>query len=183
MTSGATGSLYGSHNWNFPSGWQTNGFFDSPGAAEIQYVNKFFNGIPWWKLVPDQTHQIVTAGYGNYDASSLNVSTNYCATSWVTDGSLAVIYCGGNTSPTGPFTLSVNMAKFSGPITAQWYDPSNGTYSTIAGSPFANSGTQNFSPSSLNNHDGNPDWVLLLQSSSSTGSPPAPPTGLKATVN
>jgi len=57
--------------------------------------------------------------------------------------------------------LTVNMAKFAGPVTAQWFDPTNGTYSKISGSPFANTGRQNFSPSG-NNSAGDPDFVLLL---------------------
>ncbi|MGA2842685.1 MAG: putative collagen-binding domain-containing protein, partial [Steroidobacteraceae bacterium] len=57
--------------------------------------------------------------------------------------------------------LTVNMAKFAGPVTAQWFDPTNGTYSKISGSPFANTGRHNFSPSG-NNSAGDPDFVLLL---------------------
>jgi len=126
----------------------------------------------------------VTAGYGNNQASALNIEqNNYCTTSWITDGSLAVVYCPGNTSPAGAFTLTVNMAKFNGPVTAKWYDPTIGAYTTVSGSPFANTSTQKLSPASLNNHDGNPDWVLLLQSSGSSSQPPAPPTGLTAIVN
>ena len=34
------------------------------------------------------------------------------------------------------------MGTFAGSVTAQWYDPTNGTYTTI--STFANSGTQTF---------------------------------------
>jgi uncharacterized protein DUF4038/collagenase-like protein with putative collagen-binding domain len=162
MTSGGTGSLYGNHyTWTFATNWQN--FLDSRGALEVQYFNKLFNSIPWWTLAPDQTHQITTAGYGTYDASDFNLEqNNYCTTSSAADGSLAVVYCPGNTSPPGPFTLTVNLSKFSGPVTAQWYDPSNGTYSTIAGSPFSNSGARQFD-SPGNNHDGDPDWVLVLQ--------------------
>jgi hypothetical protein len=178
LTSGASGQLYGAANvYQFRSGWSSD--LNDPGAGEIKYLTGFFSPLPWWTLVPDQTHQIVTAGYGKYDASSLNITTNnYCTTSWVTDGSLAAVYCPGNTNPPSAFTLTVDLAKFSGPVSAQWFDPSNGTYSAVSGSPFNNSGSQNFSPASLNNHDGNPDWVLLL----TTSPRPLPPTKLTATV-
>ncbi len=77
-------------------------------------------------------------------------------------------------------TLTVNMAKFSkASVTAQWYDPSNGTYHIIAGSPFSNTGTQNFTTPGANGAGAN-DWVLVL--STSTATAPAPPTNLKATV-
>jgi hypothetical protein len=156
MTSGATGQFYGSHYTNhFVSGWQSN--MNTPGALEIVHLTQFFGSLPWWNLVPDQTHQIVTSGYGTPNGSNGNLPVaNYVTTAWVTDGSLAVVY-----DPAGN-ALTVNLAKFSGPVTARWYDPSNGTYTAISGSPFANSGSHVFStPGS--NHDGNTDWVLLLE--------------------
>jgi hypothetical protein len=46
---------------------------------------------------------------------------------------------------------------------ASWFDPTNNTLSTIAGSPFGNTGTQDFTTPG-NNGDGDPDWVLVLES-------------------
>lgn len=161
MTSGASGQLYGNHyTWTLsgpngdPNWWD---YLDSPGALEIQYLVKFFNGVPWWKLVPDQHHYIVTAGYGDYDGGNvdLNVS-NYVTTAWIPDGSLAVIY-----NPAGN-ALTVNLSAFSSPVQAYWYDPSNGVFSRIAGSPFPNSGSHVFSTAGPN-HDGQSDWVLDLK--------------------
>ena len=64
MTSGATGQLYGNkYIWPFASGWQS--YLDSPGTLELAYVNKLFNSMAWWNLVPDQTHQIVILGLRN----------------------------------------------------------------------------------------------------------------------
>jgi hypothetical protein len=155
LTSGGVGQIYGDHyTWGFISGWQSN--LSTPGALEIQYINKLFGSVAWWDLVPDTTHEIVTAGYGTYDGSNGNLTTaTYCTTSWISSGSLALTYCP-NAS-----TLTVDLAKFSGPVTAQWYDPSNGAYSAISGSPFPNSGTQDFITPG-NNHDGDPDWVLMM---------------------
>jgi len=156
MTSGATGQFYGSYYTNhFNSGWQTK--MNSPGALEIVYLTQLFRSLPWWNLVPDQTHQVVTAGYGTYNGSNGNLpASNYSTTAWVPDGSLAVIY-----DPAGN-ALTVNLAKFSGPVTAGWYDPSNGTYTSIAGSPFANAGSHVFSTPGKN-HDAQSDWVLVLE--------------------
>jgi hypothetical protein len=155
MLSGGAGQLYGSaYTWTFTPGWQAN--LDSPGAMEIQYINQLFGSVAWWNLVPDQTHQVVTAGYGTYNSANTNLTTaTYCPTSWITSGSLALTYCP-NVS-----TLTVDLTKFSGPVTAQWYDPSNGTYTAISGSPFPKSGTQNFTTPGKN-HGGDPDWVLVL---------------------
>ncbi len=60
-------------------------------------------------------------------------------------------------------TITVDMTRLRGPVTARWYDPTNGTFSTISGSPFANSGTRNFAPPGKNSA-GDGDWVLVLES-------------------
>jgi hypothetical protein len=155
MLSGGTGQIYGNHYvWSFLSGWQS--YLDSPGALEIQYINRLFGGVPWWNLVPDSGHEIVTEGYGTYNGANSNLAAaTYCTTAWITNGSLALTYCPNRS------TLTVNFAEFSGPVTAEWYDPSNGAYTSIAETPFANSGTQSFTTPG-NNHDGDPDWVLVL---------------------
>lgn len=154
MLSGGGGQIYGNHyTVTFTQGWQS--YLDSPGALEIQYVENFFNSLAWWDLIPDTSHQVVTGGYGTYNASNSNLSVaTYCTTGWI-PGSIALTYCPTATS------LTVNLQEFSGQVTAQWFDPSNGTYTAIPGSPFSNTGTQEFSTPG-NNHDGNPDWVLVL---------------------
>jgi hypothetical protein len=155
-TSGATGQFYGSYYTNhFNTSWQTN--MATPGALQTAYVTRLFGSYPWWNLVPDQTKQIVTAGYGTYNGSNGNLPlANYVTTAWIPDGSLAIAY-----DPAGN-TLTVNLAKFNAPVTAGWYDPSNGTFTVIAGSPFANSGTFQFVPNGLNT-GGDKDWVLVLE--------------------
>ena len=157
ILSGGTGQIYGNHyTWTFDSGWQS--YLDSPGALEIQYINKLFKSIAWWTLAPDLSHQVVTAGYGAYNGSDLNLAAaSYCTTSW-DSSSLAVTYCPNSA------TLTVNLAAFNSAVTAQWYDPSNGAYLSIRGSPFPNSETQIFTPPGSNN-DGDPDWVLVLHTS------------------
>jgi hypothetical protein len=60
--------------------------------------------------------------------------------------------------------ITVNLSKFSAPVTARWYDPANGTFTSIAGSPFANSGSRQFSPPGAN-ADGDGDWLLVLETS------------------
>jgi len=154
LTSGGAGQLYGNHyTWLFPLGWQL--FLTSPGAREIKYINGLFATLPWQELVPDTTHQVVTAGYGTYDGSNGNLTTaTYCTTAWI-PGSHALTYCPQAT------TLTVNLAEFAGFTRARWYDPSSGAFMQISGSPFRNSGSHNFTTPG-NNQDGNPDWVLDL---------------------
>ena len=155
LTSGGAGQLYGSHyTWLFPPGWQSN--LDSPGALEIQYIHHLFATLPWWNLVPDTSHEIVIGGYGVYDGGNADLTTaTYCTTAWITSGTNSLSYCPNST------TLTVNLAKFAGRTRARWYDPSNGKYTKISGSPFQNSGARDFATPG-NNHDGDPDWVLDL---------------------
>jgi len=64
-------------------------------------------------------------------------------------------------------TITVNLASLKAPASAKWFDPTNGAYTSIAGAPFANTGTRQFTPPG-NNHEGDSDWVLLLDASGST---------------
>ena len=68
-------------------------------------------------------------------------------------------------------------------MTARWFDPTNNTYTTVSGSPFANSGTHTFTTSG-NNSAGSPDWVLVLTATGGGGdtTPPSNPSGLTATA-
>jgi hypothetical protein len=138
---------------------------DTPGANQIANINTLMAAVgSWWNLVPDQTHAVVTAGYGNVPANNTDPAVaTYCTTS--ANSSVSLTYCPKNT------TLTVAMTNFSGAVIARWYDPSNGTFTAINGSPFSNTGTHNFAMPG-NNADGNPDWVLLLQ----VAQPPHPRT-------
>ena len=75
----------------------------------------------------------------------------------VPDGSLALAFC-----PTST-TITVDMTQMRGLTNASWFDPSNNTLSGIEGSPFGNTGTEDFTTPG-NNGDGDPDWVLVLES-------------------
>jgi hypothetical protein len=164
------------------SGWQSS--LNTTTATQMKYFASFINSSNWWLLAPDQTHALVTAGYGTATGvetgggqGSGRIDTdNFVTTSFASDGSFSLSYLPVNT------TLMVAMSKFAGSVTARWFDPTNNTYAAISGSPFANSGTHTFvSPG--NNSAGDPDWVLVLQTNGSTSSQPAPPTGLKTIVN
>ena len=61
-------------------------------------------------------------------------------------------------------TVTVDLAQLSGPhVVARWYDPTTGTYTALAGSPFPASGSHDFPPAGANS-DGFGDWVLVLES-------------------
>jgi hypothetical protein len=50
-------------------------------------------------------------------------------------------------------------------LTARWYDPADGGFAEVSGSPFRAQGTQSFRPKAAN-AAGYGDWVLLLESTS-----------------
>ncbi len=154
MLSGGVGQIYGnSYIWQFLSGWKS--FLDSTGVAQLRLGTGLFSSRAWYNLVPDVGHTFLTAGYGTYATGGLTSSSDYCTAAKTADGTLGMAYL-----PTIR-TVTVNLAAMSGAVTAQWFDPANGNYSTISGSPFANTGTHTFTPAG-NNSAGDPDWVLVL---------------------
>ena len=130
----------------------------------------FFSALPWQDLVPDQKHTTVTSGYGTFgdgkvlfDSSSLTAKmmprvsqSDYSTAARTQDGSYVVLYM-----PT-PRTVTVNMTDLRGPVSAKWFDPTNGKYQEIQGSPLPNIGSRQFTPPGMN-HAREGDWVLLLK--------------------
>jgi hypothetical protein len=115
--------------------------------------------MPWYDLVPDQTHGVVTAGLGTKGDSSSRVSrSDYLTAARTPDGAFVIAYM-----PTAR-TITVNMASLKSPANAQWFDPTSGVYIRVAGSPLANRGSRQFTPPAKN-HEGDSDWVLVLDAS------------------
>ena len=183
MLSGATGQLYGSaFTWKLHKGWESN--LDTPGVIQLSYMKNLFASKKWYDLIPDQTHTVVTAGYGSFSCLVGNLLTDFqrsqyrilralvrirnyssigsitsstCATAARTsDGSSVIAYL-----PTIR-TITVDMSKLASLATARWYDPTNGEYTKIDGSPFVNAGSRKFTPPG-NNSSGDGDWVLVLE--------------------
>jgi Protein of unknown function (DUF4038)/Putative collagen-binding domain of a collagenase len=158
MLTGGKGQLYGNaYTWTFMPGWKFN--LDTVGVSQLMIWHQFFSSLPWQNLVPDQAHTVVTAGLGTYGNLHTRTSeSDFCTAARASDGSLAIAYM-----PTAR-EITVNMASLKGPASAEWFDPTNGTYTTISGGPFANTGTRQFAPPGKNG-DGDSDWVLLLKAS------------------
>jgi hypothetical protein len=164
MLSGATGQLYGNrYTWQFLNGWfnRWQAHLDTIGSKQIGYLVALFGSRSWFDLIPDQSHSLVTAGYGNFSSTGTVMSNDYATAARTADGTLAIVYL-----PTIR-TITVDMSKLSAPMTAQWFDPSTGAYIKVAGSPFTTSGTQNFVPPGKNG-DGEGDWILLFETAAST---------------
>ncbi|HKO29317.1 MAG TPA: DUF4038 domain-containing protein [Solirubrobacteraceae bacterium] len=158
MLSGATGQFYGNqYTWQFSGGWPRH--LDTIGSREMTILTNLFSHRPWFNLVPDTGHRLVVSGYGTYSDSG-NVNDNdYVTAARTRDGRLAIAYL-----PTGD-PVVVNLARMAGRrVRAQWYDPTAGTYKTIARSPLPTRGRRRFRPPAKN-HGGGSDWVLVLTAS------------------
>jgi hypothetical protein len=158
LLSGATGQLYGNHyTWPFLSGWKNE--LDTPGAIQIGYLKALFEPRPWYNLIPDQANVVITAGKGSFG------SNDYVTAARTNDGQLVLAYV-----PSAR-TLTIDMTRLSGLANARWFDPSAGTFATIAGSPLPNSGSVALSTPGTN-AGGDADWVLVLEAQAADTTPP-----------
>ena len=171
LLSGATGQLYGNHyTWQFLANWS--GELNTPGTQQFQLATALFTALPWSALVPDQTHAVVTAGYGSFATTGSVGGNDYAPAARTPDGTLVLVYL-----PTSR-TLTVNLAALTGAVTARWFDPTTGGYTAIPGplnGTFPHTGVQRFTPPGTN-AAGDGDWVLVL-ATGLTVSSVTPPTG------
>ena len=113
--------------------------------------------------VPDWNHTLLTGGYGTAG------STDYVTAASTPSGTLLLAYL-----PTIR-TITVDLTRLNGSISAAWFDPSDGTYQPVSGSPFSqhrNATTH----SAGHNTAGASDWVLVLETAAepAVGTPVAP---------
>lgn len=131
------------------------------GSINMTYFAQLFTSLPWYNLIPDFNHTVLTSGFGTYG------NTDYVTAALSSDGQTMIAYL------PSIRTVTVDLSKMAGPVAARWYDPSNGMYTTINGSPFANTGTQQFTPPG-NNNAGDSDWILVLTTNQFISPTPTP---------
>lgn len=155
MTCGATGVLYG--NGNITSFVDTNWkkFIVSPGVTQLGFLRSLLSSMRWYDLTPDISRRLLISGLGNYDSFGDPAKNTYATAAITSDGTAALIY-----APTIR-TMTINLSRFTRPVSARWFDPSTGYYHPIPDSPFSNSGTHKFRPVEKNGA-GDEDWVLVL---------------------
>jgi hypothetical protein len=152
--SGAAGQFYGNHYiWGFAAGWRSH--LDTTGTHELALLAHFLGRYPWYRLVPDTQHAVVIAGFGSFTSQGNVASSAYVTTAYVPGGSLALSYL-----PAGG-RVTVDLGTFRGPVSAQWFDPTNGTFRAVPKIQ-ANHGTASYI-SPARNSGGASDWVLVLQ--------------------
>ena len=129
----------------------------TPGVEQAEHCITFFTARRWYELIPDWSHTFLTSQSGTPGKDDFT----YVSASLTSDSSLGVCYYPGESGKR--FHLTVNMSKMGGGTgnsRARWYDPTNGTYTTIGA--LANSGSHTFTNPEANSK-GDADWVLVLE--------------------
>jgi hypothetical protein len=148
VLSGACGYCAGTRLWRWEPDWRET--LQVRSTREVPHLLNCLKTLAWWKLVPDAKHEFITAGFGAWKQA------DYATAALAADGSSGVVYL-----PT-PRTITADLAKLRGPVTARWFDPTAGSFQPVAGSPLAAAGRRDFTPSGKN-AAGESDWVLVLE--------------------
>ncbi len=119
----------------------------------------FFASRHWEQLAPDYAHTFLTSQTTN----PTRTDPKYVSAALALDGSFGVIYHPGLAGMDRSITVDLSrLGGGEGTSTARWFDPTNGHYIGVEGSPFSNSGKQTLSIPKANSLGGG-DWVLLLE--------------------
>ncbi|MEA3004987.1 MAG: hypothetical protein QOI94_256, partial [Acidobacteriaceae bacterium] len=114
---------------------------------DMTRVRDLFASRPWDQLVPDDKHEVVVDGLGEFRG------LDYLAAARTTDGATVIAYM-----PTSR-AITVDMTKVSGKeAKAWWFNPRTGKSDSIGTVPTL--GKHRFDP------PGEGDWVLLLDDAS-----------------
>ena len=153
LLSGGSGQFYGNHyTWQFIPGWKNN--LDTPGSTQMSYLVKLFKNRPWYRLVPDQKHTLLTSGYGTFTSTGNVDSSDYATAARTPDGKLAIAYL-----PTVR-TITIDSSKLAANAVSRWYDPTAGTFTPAV--PLSRNGSiETFRPPDKNSA-GDGDWLLVL---------------------
>src|SRR5882757_3178588 len=143
---GATGQFMGNRPiWLFDPGWEA--ALNYVGSQDMTRVKELFASRPWYQLVPDDKHEVVVDGLGEFRG------LDYLAAARTTDGATVIAYM-----PTSR-AITVDMTKVSGKeAKAWWFNPRTGKSDSIGTVPTL--GKHKFDP------PGEGDWVLLLDDAS-----------------
>jgi len=143
---GATGQFMGNRPiWLFDPGWEV--ALNSTASQDMPRLKALFNSRPWFDLIPDDKHEVVVDGLGEFRG------LDYLSAARTQDGRTVIAYM-----PTTR-VVTVDMTKISGKeATAWWFNPRSGKSDSIG--QYATTGKRQFSPPA----DG--DWVLVLDDAS-----------------
>ena len=152
---GASGQFFGNNPiWHFDgpglypvkTSWKE--ALDGPGSRDMARLRDLFVGLAWHRLEPERNHEVVMAGYGQGIATALTARTP--------DKKLALTYI--PSTGTESRTMNVDLERFSGPVTARWYNPTSGRWTIIDQAPLPNRDFHSFHTPGDNGSKSN-DWV------------------------
>ena len=137
LLSGACGDFYGNNPvWHFESPntlypftgtWESN--LNSTGAQDMARAIAFFNSYNTHLLVPKTDTSLVSSALGS--------GNSRVCPALASDGSFAMVWI-----PTSQSVTVVMSALTPSSVRARLFNPTTGAYTTVSGSPFANTGTQ-----------------------------------------
>jgi hypothetical protein len=158
VLSGAAGQVFGNNPiWHFDAGglysapvtWQQ--ALDSRGAQSMTHLRNLLTAFRWWTLKPDRRAILLTDGLGSEEDRAV--------AAWSADRSFAILYLPSSRE------ITVDLAQLAGPrVAARWYDPADGQFSAVSGSPFRATGSRPLRPEPSTNSSGVDDWILILES-------------------
>jgi hypothetical protein len=163
MLSGACGQFFGnSPIWHFGGPGQTKmqtvpGDLDwrkalsSPGSRDAARVGIFFRGQPWSELVPDVGDTLVAEGRGE--------NATFVTAAVAADNRRAIAYV--PSDGILPRTLTLNLARFSTPLRAEWFNPAQDGPVRLLDTTLPNSASIQLNTPG-DNGTGTNDWVLVL---------------------
>ncbi len=139
---GGCGQFMGNNPiWLYNSSWQE--AMDAQGSRDMVHVKALFASRPWYGLVPDQKHEVITAGLGEFRG------LDYLAAARTYDGGTVIAYV-----PTAR-TVTVELSRICAQaVRAWWFDPRTGESQTAG--EFAADACRQFTPPAHG------DWVLVL---------------------
>jgi Protein of unknown function (DUF4038)/Putative collagen-binding domain of a collagenase len=151
VLSGASGYCAGTRLWRFEKNWLE--VLDAASTRQAPVIRKVLETLEWWRLRPDEGHELVTDGYGTWGKA------DYVTAALANDSSLGLAYV------PSVRELTVDLARLKGRITAQWLDPTDGRAIAIGVAPGAGrSSKRSFRPPGKN-AAGEGDFVLVLKAS------------------
>jgi len=114
FTSGACGHFLGTFpTWRFDQGWEA--ALESPGSLAMVHLKALMTSVPWWDLVPDQGHTLVTRDIGELRG------LDFCSAAITPDARVALVYV-----PT-PREITLDLTRLAdGRLAVTWFDPLTG---------------------------------------------------------
>jgi len=139
-----TGSLL---SWTQDTGYA--GDWSSDASIGAGLAGSYMASVAWTTLVPKQDTSLVSSSLGSQ-------GPNRICPALLGSGAMGLVLVPTATSPT---VVMTNFTPSS--VRARWMDPKTGSFTTVSGSPFSNTGSQAMTHPG-NNSMGTSAWVLVM---------------------